>query len=123
MGLTISVYRDSKIDCTNGGISSNHDRLTVINIDGPFKATKDSPAVLLKQGAYESNAILVPVLADDHEDERTIGEMFGGNYGATSDSRFNRAVELITGIPCWHGAVPIHDRYETPQDYAALTRD
>jgi hypothetical protein len=37
--------------------------------------------------------------------------MMGGNYAATSDSRFHRAVEKITGSASY-GAVPIHDRCE-----------
>jgi hypothetical protein len=36
--------------------------------------------------------------------------MMGGNYGGTSDSRFNEAVQHITGFR--PGVVPIHDRYE-----------
>ena len=37
--------------------------------------------------------------------------MFGGNYGATSDSRFSEKVEEMMGSS-FYGAVPIHDRVE-----------
>jgi len=37
--------------------------------------------------------------------------MFGGNYAATSDSRFGEAIEKLTGQD-FYGAVPIHDRKE-----------
>lgn len=50
-GLTVSVLSDrgSRYDCTNGGISSRHDRLTLLGdgISGPFEPTEDAPAVAL----------------------------------------------------------------------------
>ena len=46
--------------------------------------------------------------------------MMGGNYAATSDSRFGEAVRKRIG-PNFYGAVPIHDRFETPEQYRALS--
>ena len=37
--------------------------------------------------------------------------MMGGNYAATSDSRFSDKVEQMLGHH-FYGAVPIHDRVE-----------
>ena len=56
---------------------------------------------------------IVPAVLDDKNryspDPRWT--MMGGNYAATSDSRFHEAVRRITGGGSY-GAVPIHDRIE-----------
>jgi len=120
MGLVISVCREVETgDCTAGGISGRHGRLTVVNIDGPFDPTPDAPAVALIDGHRPGDKILVPVISNGVAYQRVspegfTGPMFGGNFGATSDSRFGRA----TGI---YGAIPIHDRFETHEVYAAMS--
>jgi hypothetical protein len=107
MGLLIYVYRQagSRYDCTNGGLSSRVDRFTVTNVAGPFKPCADAPAISLMRGNVPGTVKLVP--------EANLGahSMFGGNYAATSDSRFREAVEKLTG-GTFYGAVPIHDRVE-----------
>lgn len=50
--------------------------------------------------------------------EGSLGPMFNGRYIAASDDRFTETVERITGHP-FDGAVPLHDRYETPAQYAS----
>lgn len=106
MGLIVSVYRDasSNYDCTNNGASSRFTKLTLVNVDGPFEPSEDAPAAKLCKGPINSVNI-VPV---EVEGKWT---MFGGNYAATSDSRFSDAVSRILGFP-FYGAVGIHDRVE-----------
>lgn len=106
MGLILSVYRPAdfgECDCTNGGISASHDRLTVTNVDGPFDPSPDAPAVYLEKGPLGAIRLKSPT-----NDGRWT--MFGGNYAGTSDSRFNDAVERLIGYRA--GVVPIHDRVE-----------
>jgi hypothetical protein len=55
--------------------------------------------------------VLVPF--DPDLPSGAIGPMFGGNYAATSDSRFRDATAP------YYGALPIFDRYETAEQYAA----
>lgn len=105
MGLHIYVYRNDLGDCTNGGISSKVKGLCVINVDGPFQPSVDYPAVELVDGHIAGTLRLVPV------DYKGKWYMMGGNYGATSDSRFSEACENLSGH-VWYGAVPIHDRFE-----------
>ena len=50
--------------------------------------------------------------------KRGCGPMAGGNYASTSDGRLSRAVEEMTGSN-FFGALPLHDRYETAEEYAA----
>jgi hypothetical protein len=106
MGLIISVYRPADLgDCTLNGVSGQFASLTLINVDGPFDPTPEHPAAWLVRGnlPYTVKIVVVdPATA-------TRRPMFGGNYGGTSDSRFNDAVKSITGHP---GLAPIHDRYE-----------
>ena len=112
--LSIYVFRNPVLgDSTNGGPSAFADQILVIGdtvegyIDpaqtsGPYA---DRPLFRLVRGAGPGIARLVPVA---YEGRWT---MFGGNYGACSDSRFSAAIEGITGNP-FYGAVPIHDRVE-----------
>lgn len=112
MGLPVSVYRDARLgDCTNGGVSSKFDRLVVVNAEGPFDPAADSPAMVL-ESHVPGCLRLVPVSLK--EAGRWV--MFGGNYAATSDSRFR---ELCEQLLCqklkgqrFYGAVAIHDRVE-----------
>jgi hypothetical protein len=129
MGLRVSVFRDaaSDYDCTNGGISRLYDRLTVVNADGPFDPTPDAPAVMLDSHVH-GIVRLVPVekIGDDwfligQNTKEYAGPMFGGNFAATSDSRFGDAIEKLTGQR-FYGAIAIHDRLETWPQYEALSR-
>ncbi len=112
MGLIVSIYRaeyDSSMNVFYG-----KSKVTLINVDGPFEPTAEAPAAKLVQG-YGKTAIIVP--ADDFTDGF---QMMGGTYGSTSDSRFARAVEALTGVS--HVAVAIHDRRETPVEYEQFSR-
>ena len=102
MGLIIEVYRAADRDCTAGGISSNHNGLTLIDAAGPFDPSDEYPAVKLvtRQIAGREYKHLEPVAPVP---SGGTGYMFGGNYGATSDSRFR----AISQYP-----LAIHDRVE-----------
>lgn len=106
MGLIVNIYRTAGIDCTNGGFSSKHDKLCVTNVSGPFDPSDDAPAAVLQIHGKGIVRIVPPELfnAGRHS-------MFGGNFAATSDSRFSAAVERLTGCT-FYGAVAIHDRVE-----------
>lgn len=128
MGLIAYVYRDAKLgDCTNGGLSGRCDRLTVVNAAGPFDPTDDMPAVLIDSHG-RGIVRAVPARYDEgagqwvpDRPDGAVGPMFGGNYLAASDSRFRKLCERLTG-GSFYGAVAIHDRFETPEQYEALSR-
>ena len=118
MGLSVSVYRWGLGDCTNGGASAEAGSLCVVNIPGPFNPGPSHPAFELVQGpGGKGHAILRPVEA---KKPGMLGPMFGGNY-ANGDSRMDEAVRELTGAR-FYGAVPIFDRYETPEQYEVLSR-
>lgn len=112
MGMIVSVYRadTGNHDCTNGGMTNSKtgvSQLCIINIDGPFKPTDDAPAASIEAGPLGS----VRIVPATPRWERAGSRMFGGNFAFTSDSRFRRAVEEITGADS-AGPVAIHDRFE-----------
>ena len=108
MGLILNVYRAAGADCTNGGVTATCDRICVINVDGPFNTAFCQPAFELANRAC--GPVLVPVGGGG---PGMIGPMFGGNYAATSDTRFRDAVGGLTA------AIPVFDRYETADQYNA----
>lgn len=120
MGLIVSVYRSAHGDSSNQGLCHHADDLCVVNVPGPFEPNDRTPPVLLERGPL-GNPIVVGAYRDaDGRYLPTVapgqhGPMFGGSYAATSDSRWSRAVGF-------YGAVPIHDRWESPELYEAISR-
>lgn len=116
MGLLIYVYREPGAqDCTNRGISSRYTRLCLMNASGPFEPREDCPPVLLESHVRGCLRI-VPAVCVLRGGSRTYVRMpgswmMGGNFAATSDSRFSDACERLLGHR-FYGAVSIHDRQE-----------
>jgi hypothetical protein len=118
MGLIVQIYHGARgTDCTLGGISSRAIALCLVNVDGPFDPSESAPAAMLVKGNLRGTVRIVPAVkveisSGDMPEYTTPGRpMMGGNYAATSDSRFSDACEKITGAT-FYGAVAIHDRYE-----------
>lgn len=118
MGLIVQVYRGARgNDCTMGGISSQAPELCLVNVDGPFEPRVSVPAAMLVAGNLPGTLRIVPAVkveikSGEHPEYATPGRpAMGGNYAATSDSRFSEACEKLLGHP-FYGAVAIHDRYE-----------
>ena len=114
MGLNVSVYKFPLGDCTAGGISGGPVKdLCLVNVEGPSKPHWDVPAAMLVPGNGQGLVKIVPAMWCEIGEWNPVPgwHMMGGNYAATSDSRFHEAVSRITGCPSY-GAVPIHDRIE-----------
>lgn len=110
MGITAYVYREagSSHDCTMNGWSSRFTKVCVTNAEGPFEPTPDCPAVVLVPHRTLKGAIHAISAIDQASGKWT---MFGGNFLASSDSRFWELCERL-GASRFHGAVSIHDRIE-----------
>lgn len=126
-GLTVPVYRDaSGSDCTLGGISATHARLTVVGVlryphgahldpvveelcdlARRFAPTDDAPAVWLVIDRARPGDVFVLPARDDTEPEPPGRYMFGGNLAHCHDGRLLRLVGN-------HYGVRIHDRREGP---------
>jgi len=114
-GLTVGVFREVDFpDCTANGITSKVSRIILVDnsISGPFKVEKDEVYLVLIRRTLAGRVYL-------HAEPRKAGfemrgdryGMFGGNFIYTSDSRFP------SDYP-----IPVHDRFETPEEYEALSR-
>jgi hypothetical protein len=104
MGIIAHIYDSPMGNHSNDGISARHKQVCVVNVDGPFEPTPDTPAVRLTKRST-GNVVCVPLGLEDK------WTMFGGAYIATSDSRFTKAVEKLSGYN--HSfPVALHDRVE-----------
>jgi hypothetical protein len=124
MGLIANIYRWSLSDCSNGGLSSRVNEVTLVNVEGPFEPNEDRPAALLLNGHSMGTVRVVPAVevAPGGSYEAEGRPMMGGAYVATSDARFTEAVERLTGAP-FYGAVALHDRYEDAATARMVSRD
>lgn len=111
MGLTVYVYRSDLGDCTNGGISSRAGSLCLINVEGPSEPSDLAPAALLMPHSPTGKPYARIVPAGPDGEPAPGWWMMGGNYAASSDSRFREAVDATLGH-AFYGAIPIHDRQE-----------
>ena len=115
--LRLSVYSNpGSRKCANGGWTEGHDELFVACPDGNWAVEMDDPALFALKAGPMNTVRLEPFLGGEGA-----GPMMGGSYAGTSDSRFSRMVEDITGH-VWHGAVAVHDRYETWAQCEFLSR-
>ena len=115
--IPVTVYRNPRYDCTNSGISSRFDELLVACPEGFREVDSDNLpdnfCILENRTPFGENAPIPTIYpATVTESGEIIARkgwwMMGGNYGATSDSRF---YDLIKGH--FYGAVAIHDRMES----------
>lgn len=104
--LPINVYKTGRVDCTNGGISSRYDVLLCVCDEGFVDVDEKNPpenlVKVVKRRMFGQDLYHIAPYADPDG----IGWMFGGNYAATSDSRFGRMIGEM------YGALAIHDRQE-----------
>lgn len=116
--LTLSVYSNPTYrGCANGGWTEGHDTLYVACPDGFIDVDADDPALFVLRRGFRGTVYLEPNV----KPQGKIGGMMGGSYAGTSDSRFSEMCEALTGHS-WHGAVAVHDRFETQREYDILSR-
>lgn len=110
--LPVDVYR-WRYDCTNDGVSSKFDTLLVLCDDGFKDVDLDNPPDNLCRVVhrFQFGRDIYHIEPLKPTDPGCVGWMAGGNYAATRDSRFSK---MIGGM---YGAVAIHDRQETQQQY------
>ena len=115
-----TIYRPAYGDCTNHGISSRCTLMTVFDDCTPEEALEYCK--LHKVKVHECLiADHTPVCGSEYlklvplnaKREGFIGPMFGGNYAEDHDERFP-AYSFMGDVRL---PIPIHDRYETPEEY------
>ncbi len=106
--LRIEVFRGAW-DCTNNGVSARFNRLEMISESEIAKFTGDKSNVVVRIDRIlfgKEMPVLVPLEVYNEYKTNKLPIMFGGNFGYTSDSRFD-----------WDYPLPIHDRVETWEQY------
>ncbi|SLG39702.1 Uncharacterised protein [Mycobacteroides abscessus subsp. abscessus] len=140
-GLTLNVYRRSggDIDCTLGGLTATHDRLTLIGYvthgfhSGETQSIFRPSAWLVRQASAAAPpvvaivrklrsgvlAYLEPAPVIDNGAGRFVAvrdmrrrPVHGGNLAGTSDSRLAEILDVLLGHPT-PDALRVHDRYES----------
>lgn len=125
--LPVEVYKSARIgDCTNHGMSSRHDTLLIACPHGFMEVDSENvPDNFAMMELRKVMGAVIPTIypAEITADGRVVKRggkqyMMGGNFAHTSDSRFRDLLGGMWGV----GAVAIHDRYETPEEYAMYSR-
>jgi hypothetical protein len=127
-GLMLDVYRRAAggADCTNGGITAHAAHVVVTGIrlnrnpvrsldlgSQAYSPSEIAPEVILVVRTH-ARGIWLHLEPAEGRAEGSVGLMAGGNYAGCNDSRW---AELTGGIDL----VSVHDRNETPAQYAALS--
>jgi hypothetical protein len=113
--ISAYVYRAARFsDSTNGGVTSKADVVMLVWDDEPgaVMPTPRTEAVallrLVKRRIFGQDYMHAEPI---DKPEGMVGPMFGGNYTASSDSRFPSRYPI-----------PVHDRFETAAQYDLLSR-
>ena len=120
MRLTVDIYRNSFGGSSNGGISSVHNEAILTNervLPEEIKASGLPIIQVVKRyGLGVNGGIYVHAepVRSGCAIEKSIGPMAGGTFVFTSDSRYRE----ITGVDY---PISLHDRWETPEQYEALS--
>lgn len=129
--LPLNVYRHNyndswnpDYDPTNGGISGRYDKILVPCDDGWVNVDPTACENLFRiEGMHIGQCFVLHLVPYDPRREGMVGPMFGGNYATTSDSRWGRWLAEHFGNEFrFNTCLAIHDRYETPEVYEALSR-
>ena len=111
--LPCDIFKSHYGDCSNGGISSRHSEILLLNERGFIDVDLDNPpdnlCVYVERNIFGEEHDYIKPYAPLNEG--CVGYMFGGTIIYTSDSRFQ-------------GKHPIclHDRQETQAQYDILSR-
>lgn len=117
--ISVEVYRSTTLgDCSNGGISSKFNTLYLACEDGFLDIPEDHPQLVQFEKGPRDTVHMVPYIPCPKD---LCGYMAGGCFVYSSDARFTQQMKRVTGIE-FYGAVALHDRCETWEQYEALSR-
>ena len=119
------ILRSFGYDCTNNGLSSRRNYVYVFD-----DCTLDEAVARCKEDDIDIGDCLwadhspscsreyLKLVPLERKREGYVGPMFGGNFAWTWDRAFpHYSAMKETRLP-----IPIHDRYETPEEYDLLSR-
>ena len=120
-----TVYRPAYGDCSNFGISSMNTTVRVFDDCTPSEAIADCrkkgwplESALIADHSPSCGREYLKLVPLQKKRDGLIGPMAGGNFAYSWDKDFP-AYSFMgdTRLP-----IPIHDRYETQEEYDALSR-
>lgn len=117
--ITVSIIKPYGQNCSNDGISNRFNEVLLLvpsgNVETDYRS--EMPVVEIEQrpGLGPCARVVYDPLHPSDPSHGSLGGMMGGCYIACSDSRFTKAAGI-------YGAVALHDRYETSEQYEALSR-
>ena len=120
-GLSVEIFKHKAWSASNGGVSAFFDEAVIFGpgIDGPISEDQaiERHVPLLHLTLRPGLGPIATVWLDpDGEFDKTVGPMFGGTFVGSSDSRFSQATgQRGTSV------IPLHDRYETVEQYERLS--
>jgi len=111
MAIRAEVFRWTLGDCTNGGVTSRVNAVVLLGETEPVP-TRTAPVVYLRLVRRWAGTPREYLHAEPIEQPKDcVGPMMGGNFIYSSDSHFPSRYPI-----------PVHDRFETPEQYEKLTR-
>ena len=114
-GIIVNIYKPD-YDSTNKGVSSKATQAYLVGEGVPeiFDVGDDKPVFVLIERNLFGRVVVHAQPIGKPQDRNAVGPMFGGNFLYSSDSRFR---DRVNEYP-----IPIHDRFETKEQYEALSR-
>ena len=116
--ISAYVYKHKGSSCGNGSYTDHAQEVYLAHPRGYLDIEDDNPALYeLVEGNLPGTIKCVPVVKPSGK----VGPMMSGCFVYASDNRFNELCAEVLG----HGnyaAVPVHDRFETQEEYDALSR-
>lgn len=117
--LFVSVLRFAGCDCTNSGVTSRHNYVTVYASRDviPEDADKDTSLVIVRRNIGGRPYIHAEPIVSVNKG--SVGWMAGGNHiASSSSSMWNEFLGQDRNAQGF--AIPVHDRQETVQQYATM---
>lgn len=117
--ITVNILKPGGLSYSNGGISDRFDTALLLCEGGHIDPAShpELPVVQVVRrwvGSEPANYATVVHDPSEGDVEASVGPMMGGCYIASSDARYGRTAGI-------YGALPLHDRHETPDQYASST--
>lgn len=113
--LACDIFKWSKADYSNHGISSRFNEVLVICDDGPIEIDENNPPENLCKVVTRDLGFGIFKHIEPVAEANGVGWMYGGTIIDTSDSRFRR----LTGVDY---PLHFHDRTESQELYDMLSR-
>lgn len=120
-GILVDIYKSRGQSYANGGVSDQCNQVVLLLSGGGGFMDPDKADAVVKIVPGNRPKTIKAIVVKGPGESGGAGPMMGGSYIASSDSRFSAECQRVLGAP-FYGAVPLHDRFETWEQYEQLSR-